>query len=45
MNKMTPSRPEWRLFCKGQPLGENIVSTKSTKSFDGLYNLLFFLFI
>lgn len=45
MNSIIPSRLEWRLKCKGQPLGENIVSLKSTNDFDGFYlNLLDILF-
>jgi hypothetical protein len=42
MNIVTPSHPEWRLHCKGQPLGENIVSAKSIDAFDGLYKQLLF---
>ncbi len=38
-----PSRLEWRLNCKGQPLGENIVSTKITNQFNGqfYFNFIF----
>ncbi|CAF1202787.1 unnamed protein product [Adineta steineri] len=36
-NIIKQSRPEWRLQCNGQSLGENIISIKSLQPFDGSY--------
>lgn len=43
-NVVVPSRPEWRLNCKNDHIGENLLTMSSKIELDGLTKQRFFLF-